>query len=86
MANGHNKSLVNGHINGANSTAEPRALNIAIIGAGIGGLTAAIGLRKNGHKVSVGSHLLTENKTPSDDTSSYTNNRNSPAKQVQPST
>lgn len=53
MANGHNKSLVNGHINGANSTADPRALNIAIIGAGIGGLTAAIGLRKNGHKISL---------------------------------
>jgi hypothetical protein len=28
-------------------------LNIVIVGAGIGGLTAAIGLRRNGHNVSV---------------------------------
>ena len=33
--------------------AEPAPLNIAIVGAGIGGLTAAIGLRRNGHNVSV---------------------------------
>lgn len=29
-------------------------LDIAIVGAGIGGLTAAIALRRNGHNVSVG--------------------------------
>lgn len=55
MANGHSKSLVNGHTNGVNGTSGPRPLNIAIIGAGIGGLSAAIGLRENGHKVSVSS-------------------------------
>ena len=43
--NGDHKEEVNG---GA-----PRPLNIAIVGAGIGGLTAAIGLRRNGHNVSV---------------------------------
>ena len=44
-------SGVNGldQMNGANSP----PLNISIVGAGIGGLTAAIGLRRNGHNVSV---------------------------------
>ncbi len=50
MANGHTTKLVNGHVNGNHG---PKALDIAIIGAGIGGLSAAIGLRKNGHNVSV---------------------------------
>lgn len=46
----------NGHVNGANGAAshtDPHALNVAIIGAGIGGLMAAIGLCKQGHKVNV---------------------------------
>lgn len=34
------------------------ALHITIIGAGIGGLTAAIGLRRAGHKVTVESTAL----------------------------
>jgi ribulose 1,5-bisphosphate synthetase/thiazole synthase len=39
----------------ANSGHKPHnaPLNIAIVGAGIGGLTAAIGLRQNGHNVAV---------------------------------
>lgn len=39
----------------ANSGHNPHnaPLNIAIVGAGIGGLTAAIGLRQNGHNVAV---------------------------------
>tara|TARA_R110002060_G_scaffold17057_2_gene23642 strand:+ start:249 stop:464 length:216 start_codon:yes stop_codon:yes gene_type:complete len=55
MANGRSQSLVNGHADGVNGTSGPKPLDIAIIGAGIGGLSAAIGLRKNGHKVSVSS-------------------------------
>jgi NADPH-dependent glutamate synthase beta subunit-like oxidoreductase len=31
-----------------------RPLDIAIVGAGIGGLTAAVGLRRNGHNVTIG--------------------------------
>jgi NADPH-dependent glutamate synthase beta subunit-like oxidoreductase len=55
MANGSSAQVngINGHskdqINGAASA----SLNISIVGAGIGGLTAAIGLRRNGHNVSV---------------------------------
>ena len=35
-----------------------KPLNIAIVGAGIGGLSAAIGLRRQGHDVSVSLRLL----------------------------
>lgn len=45
VANGHNENYASG------TDAAP--LNVVIVGAGIGGLTAAIGLRRNGHNVSV---------------------------------
>ncbi|EKG10778.1 FAD dependent oxidoreductase [Macrophomina phaseolina MS6] len=61
ITNGHvlNGNSVNGHANGhsngngvaAHSDARP--LHVIIIGAGIGGLTAAIYLRQQGHKVTV---------------------------------
>lgn len=38
-----------------------RPLNIAIVGAGIGGLTAAVGLRRSGHNVAVGLSQLRVN-------------------------
>lgn len=44
----------NGHSNGQARTG---ALDIAIVGAGIGGLMAAIGLAKNGHNVNVREHV-----------------------------
>jgi hypothetical protein len=74
----------NGHTNGyVNGTEDPRPLNIAIVGAGIGGLAAAIGLRKNGHHVSVN---LTYNSKYAELTStSYTSNLNSRVKLVLPS-
>jgi NADPH-dependent 2,4-dienoyl-CoA reductase/sulfur reductase-like enzyme len=37
----------------AHPTADPKPLNVAIVGAGLGGLTAAIALRRNGHLVRV---------------------------------
>jgi salicylate hydroxylase len=37
----------------ASSNNSYQPLNISIVGAGIGGLTAAIALRKNGHNVQV---------------------------------
>jgi hypothetical protein len=49
-------SLVNGndgHTKDRNIALGSSPLNISIVGAGIGGLTAAIGLRRNGHNVSV---------------------------------
>lgn len=38
-------------------------LDIAIIGAGIAGLTAAVSLRRSGHRVQVGEHLESFLKT-----------------------
>ncbi len=32
---------------------DPEPLRVAVVGAGIGGLCAAIGLRRNGHEVDV---------------------------------
>lgn len=46
-------AAVNGDTNGVNGVCSPKALDIAIVGAGIGGLAAAIGLRRAGHNVSV---------------------------------
>jgi ribulose 1,5-bisphosphate synthetase/thiazole synthase len=40
-------------VNGVNGQKQHSGLNIIIIGAGIGGLSAAIGLRKQGHYVQV---------------------------------
>lgn len=64
------KAVVNGHVPLTNGDHEgPKdgfsplvdecetPLKIAIVGAGIGGLSAAIGLRRNGHEVEVGSVL-----------------------------
>ncbi|KFY55167.1 hypothetical protein V496_07067 [Pseudogymnoascus sp. VKM F-4515 (FW-2607)] len=43
----------NGDNNGVNGVRSPKGLDIAIVGAGIGGLGAAIGLRRTGHNVSL---------------------------------
>jgi hypothetical protein len=55
MSNGSNAPIqsINGHSREQVNGTGPAPLNIAIVGAGIGGLTAAIGLRRNGHHVSV---------------------------------
>ncbi|CAK7234558.1 hypothetical protein SEUCBS140593_008984 [Sporothrix eucalyptigena] len=49
-------ALANGHGTPAsvtNGTAQPKGLHVVIIGAGIGGLTTAVFLRKNGHRVTL---------------------------------
>jgi ribulose 1,5-bisphosphate synthetase/thiazole synthase len=46
-------AVVNGDSNEMNEVCGPKGLDIAIVGAGIGGLGAAIGLRRAGHNVSV---------------------------------
>lgn len=45
--------VVNGDTGGVNGECSRKGLDIAIVGAGIGGLGAAIGLRRAGHNVSV---------------------------------
>ncbi|KAL1894197.1 hypothetical protein Sste5346_005983 [Sporothrix stenoceras] len=55
-SNGIHSALTNGHGTPAsvtNGTAQPKGLHVVIIGAGIGGLTAAVFLRKNGHRVTL---------------------------------
>ena len=38
---------------GSNGASEHRRLKVVVIGAGIGGLTVAVGLRQDGHEVTV---------------------------------
>lgn len=38
---------------GSNDTEPQRRLKVVVIGAGIGGLTVAVGLRQDGHEVTV---------------------------------
>ena len=57
------EKLVNGS-HGSNGV-HNEGLRILIVGAGIGGLTAAIALRKQGHKVSVIA-VLNRQKTSTD--------------------
>jgi hypothetical protein len=59
-ANGAIPIITNGYTNGVGdadavgaAAAPPAGLSIVIVGAGIGGLTAAIFLRRNGHRVTL---------------------------------
>ncbi|KAF5252001.1 hypothetical protein FANTH_2955 [Fusarium anthophilum] len=49
VTDGVSSTLTNGHA----AAAKPNGLNIIVIGAGIGGLTAAIFLRRQGHRVTL---------------------------------
>jgi 2-polyprenyl-6-methoxyphenol hydroxylase-like FAD-dependent oxidoreductase len=51
--NGLHDERKNGSLNGWHKEKEPKPLNIAIVGAGIGGLSAAIFLRRQGHHVTI---------------------------------
>ena len=60
MATTQASPVTNGGTNGSNGTSpnplvhdHPRPLKVAIVGAGIGGLSAAIALRRQGHVVDV---------------------------------
>lgn len=65
--------VANGNGNHSNGI-DQSPLNIAIVGAGIGGLTAAIGLRRNGHNVTVG-YIQYSAPPVSHNLDSYMNNR-----------
>lgn len=66
----------------------PTPLKVLIIGAGIGGLSAAVGLRKNGHQVEVSPGPVIAYPLPQHGTdihslfSSFTSNRDSPMRLV----
>lgn len=58
-------------------------LNIVIIGAGIGGLTAAVRLRRNGHSVAVGLNQLRASPSYWPNFDSFTSNPNLQMRSVQ---